>query len=249
MNNQLTVIIPTSPIPSHPSTEILDETIMYIRKFTDAEIVLMFDWPHSSIMHRKDDYEEYKMVVKAKCFNREYGEVRWTDMEPTHSHQASMTRHVIEYIVKTPLIMFVEHDTYIDDRYGAIPFQNICDFVEGAGEVNCIRFNIFEQIPDEHNYLMIGQVEQFDEIMYQRTIQWSQRPHIARASWYREILDKWFMPNQKTMIEDVMHGVVQEEYKKHGHDTFGLAIYTPEGNQLRSFHTDGRGSDEKVTVG
>jgi len=40
--------------------------------------------------------------------------------------------------------------------------------------------------------------------------------------------------------------VVQVEYDKRGRDTFGLAIYTPTGNQLRSFHMDGRGDDLKI---
>jgi len=45
-----------------------------------------------------------------------------------------------------------------------------------------------------------------------------------------------------------MHGVVIEGHKIDGTD-FGLGIYTPEGNQLRSYHSDGRGNDEKITYG
>jgi hypothetical protein len=46
-----------------------------------------------------------------------------------------------------------------------------------------------------------------------------------------------------------MHSVVQTEYERLGKDTFGLAIYTPEGNQLRSYHSDARGTDEKIITG
>jgi hypothetical protein len=47
------------------------------------------------------------------------------------------------------------------------------------------------------------------------------------------------------MIEDVMHGVVQDEYLRG--NTFGLAIYAPDGDTTRSFTVDGRQNDEKIT--
>lgn len=242
MNNQLTVLIPTSPIPSHPSTAILDETISNIRKYTDAKIIIMSDGVHDSLINRELDYVDYLMQIEHHRL-KDYGDCILVHREE-HDHQAIMTRQAL-IAINTPLVMFCEHDT---SPIGEIPFQQICDMVEGCGEVNCIRFNIFEQIPEEHNYLMLGSDNKCG-IPIQRTIQWSQRPHIARTEWYREILSKWFKPDHKTMIEDVMHGVVQTEYEKHGKDTFGLAIYTPEGNQLRSYHSDGRGSDEKIIEG
>ena len=44
MRDLVTVLIPVSPIPSHPSTEVLDVTIDSIRtRLPDAEIIIMFD--------------------------------------------------------------------------------------------------------------------------------------------------------------------------------------------------------------
>ena len=117
MNNQLTVIIPTSPIPSHPSTEILDETIKNIRNFTDAQIIICFDGVHSSLSHREKDYAQYLKLVGTKMMNGFYGDCK-AAMFPEHTHQAEMVRTVLK-AVTTPLIFFVEHDTYIK---GDIPF-------------------------------------------------------------------------------------------------------------------------------
>lgn len=245
MKEQLTILIPTSPIPSHPDTAILDETIANIRKYTDAKIIIMFDGVHSSLEHRREQYEQYKESVREKMCMGEYGDcdvVLFTE----HEHQARMTRKVLEDEVRTPLIMFCEHDT---SPIGDIPFSDICACVEDSAIINSIRFNIFDRIPDEHQYLMLERFKWNGELELTRTIQWSQRPSISKTKWYRDILNDFFKPDAKTMIEDVMHSVVQVAYDSMKKDTFGLAIYTPEGNQLRSYHSDARQQDTKIIEG
>jgi len=260
--NNITVLIPTSPIPSHPSTKILDETIANIRKYTDAKIIIMFDGVHKSLEHRREVYKEYHENVMLRAEGGLYGQCQLLKFHD-HNHQAMMTRYALGNLVKTPLILFCEHDT---SPIGDIPFDDICTLLEYDGglkssdRVNYIRFNIFDKIPDEHKYLMLGQgvarhfyVGGNDitdiHIPLTLTIQWSQRPHIARTDWYKHILKTYFDKTPISMIEDVMHSVVQTTYSELGKDVFGLAIYTPEGNQLRSYHADGRESDEKIILG
>lgn len=254
MKDQITILIPTSPIPSHPSTAILDETIANCRKLTDTQIIIMFDGIAEKLKHRKDAYIEYFTEVMKKCRLGKYGDCV-TVSSDEHIHQAIMTRFVLDKYIKTPLIMFCEHDT---SPIGEIPFNEICEYVRDSEIINYIRFNIFEQIPEEHKHLIIGDpfypeivtpegAKPFYGVRITRTIQYSQRPHIAKSNWYRQILNDHFKPNQKTMIEDVMHSVVQVAYDRQGRkDAYGLAIYTPIGNQLRSYHADGRGEDEKI---
>lgn len=251
--NDLTVIIPTSPIPSHPSTKILDETISNIREYTDADIIIMQDGVHKSLEHRRQDYQDYCSIVNYKARNGEYGSCRVIPF-PVHNHQSMMTKYVLMNMVKTPLIMFCEHDT---SPIGDIPMDKICEFLKQNVDINYIRFNIFHEIPVEHQYLMIDKEPMtYVQVMpgggnnigveLVRTIQWSQRPHIAKTLWYIKLLNTYFNQHPKSMIEDVMHSVVQTSYNEVGRDLFGLAIYTPEGNQLRSYHADGRESDVKI---
>lgn len=246
MKDLLTVLIPTSPIPSHPSTAILDETISNIRKYTDAKIVIMFDGVHESLKHREDDYVLYISRVTRNVSDGKYGYCTYR-IADGHEHQAIMTDEALLQHVVTPLILFCEHDA---SPIGDIPFDKLCWALMGDDRtVNYIRFNIFEEIPKEHQYLMLDR-DQYgigeDEFFLTHTIQWSQRPHLAKADWYRGIIADFFEPTYKGMIEDVMHGVVQTAYNESGRDLFGLTIFTPEGNQLRSYHSDGRGSDEKI---
>jgi sulfur relay (sulfurtransferase) DsrF/TusC family protein len=244
--SQLTVIIPTSPIPSHPSTAILDETIANIRKYTDAEIIIMFDGVHSSLRQRKPAYIQYKDAVMNGIDCGAYGNCRGVIFEG-HEHQARMTKKVLE-TVTTPLIMFCEHDC---SPVGEIPFNDICALVDVEDSINYMRFNIFDRILSEHKHLMLSDVitDPCLKIPYVRTIQWSQRPHIAKTKWYLELLNLYIKPTDKIMIEDALHGQLIRRYKYLKKDNFGLAIYAPEGSQLRSYHSDARGTDKKIIYG
>lgn len=245
--SNITVLIPTSPIPSHPDTGILDETIFNTRRYTNALIVIMFDGVHESLAHRTEDYEKYKATVMDGIDSGKYGDCIGRVFSH-HTHQAEMTRIVLKEIVKTPLILFNEHDTSI---IGDVPFKKLCRFVEHNDcDLNYLRFNIFHEVLKEHQYLMIDKEPVILEgVRLVRTLQYSQRPHIAKSNWYRSFLFDYFETGSKVMIEDVLHGVVISKEKEIGFDTFGLAIYTPEGNQLRSYHSDGRKTDEKIVEG
>ena len=245
MNNQLTVLIPTSPIPSHPGTAILDETISNVRKYTDAAILILVDGVHESMKSRREDYWQYVRYLDEKIFEGDYGDCSLMIFKE-HSHQSQMTKEALK-VISTPLIMFCEHDT---SPIGDIPFQEICNLVENQQWFNYVRFNIFEKIPIEHDYLMITKEPiVVDGIPLIQTIQFSARPHIAKTNWYRNIIADYFEPGEKMMIEDRMHSVVQSKFNLLGNDIFGMSIYAPPGNQLRSYHADGRGGDEKLIYG
>ncbi len=107
---------------------------------------------------------------------------------------------------------------------------------------------MLDKKPEMYFQKVVGDVTHAP-LMLVRTIQFSARPHIAKTQWYRDILNDFFKPDAKTMIEDVMHSVVQVAYDSMKKDTFGLAIYTPEGNQLRSYHSDARQQDTKIIDG
>jgi hypothetical protein len=56
----ITVVIPVSPIKSHPDTAILDETLDSVRyHHPTAEIILTFDGIREEQSRRWHDYEEF----------------------------------------------------------------------------------------------------------------------------------------------------------------------------------------------
>lgn len=238
----VTVIIPTSPIKSHPDVSILDETIFSIRKhLPNAEIILTFDGVRSEQEDRRDDYEEFIRRILWKC-NREYKNVLPLIFEE-HSHQTGMAREALKYI-KSPLLLYVEQDTPLVLDF-EIPFNGLANKIMD-GTSNMIRFHFEAVIPKEHLHMMHGSEE--SDIPLLRTSQWSQRPHLASVAFYKRILSENFSKKSKSFIEDLMHGVLDQAYKLDGMNgwlQYRVHIYAPEGNMKRSYHTDGRAGAAK----
>lgn len=244
-DDRITVLVPTSPIKRHPSTEIIDETIAAIRsKLPEAEIIIMIDGVREEQEHYTGNYNEY---IRRLLWKTNF---EWHNVVPMlfqdHHHQAAMTREALK-VVRTPIIMFVEHDAPITPDCD-FEWQGLTDAIL-TGEANMIRFHHEAKIQDAHWRLMLDKKPvMVCGVPMMRTAQWSQRPHLASTEFYRTIIDKYFRPESRTMIEDRVHGVTELKYVKRGKagwNPFKIWIYTPEGNIKRSYTTDGRGDDPK----
>lgn len=241
----ITVVVPTSPIPSHPDPGILNETMASVRaRMPACEVLLMADGVRPEQEHRRDDYEEY---LRRALWSANH---QWRNVLPLihdeHLHQAEMTRRALE-LVRTPLVLFVEHDTPL---IGDIPFADlvtpVCD-----GRADVVRLHHEASILEPHRYLMVDPEPVYvDGLPMQRTAQWSQRPHLARASWYRDMLAGHFPAHARTMIEDAFYSAVATPWIERGEwgSPCRLWMFTPPGDIKRSGHLDGRAGDPKFEM-
>lgn len=247
----ITVIVPTSPIHSHPDTSMIEETIRSIRHhLPDAEIIITFDGVREQQLHYTDRYNEYirKMLWK---INREMVNVVPLVFEQP-MHQVAMAREALK-LVQTDKILYVEHDTpLIMDNFIE---WNGCEAMIDTGIANVVRFHFEAKIPEPHDYMMLDKSPRVVcGIKAIRTSQWSQRPHLASTEFYKKILAEYFSPEARTFIEDKMYGVVVEEYKRfqlQGWNKFKVWIYAPDGDYhgyKRSYNLDGRGHDPKFEM-
>ena len=167
----------------------------------------------------------------------------WT---PEHEHQANLMRQALE-MVRTPLVLFMEHDTPL---CGEIPWGELGDVIL-SGQANVIRLSSEASIlePWQHLFLDTQDAPQYvGGIPLVRTVQWSSRPHLADADWYRRIIDTWFDPSSRIFTEEVLHGVVQHAWRTRreaGWREWRLWMYAPPGDMKRSWHTDGRAGADK----
>jgi hypothetical protein len=230
--NDVTIVMVTSVLPSHPDTRILDETIREVRMhFPENEIILQIDGLREERLNRKADYDEFKSRVLWKCLHE------WKNVLPIifdeHSHQTTMMKKTID-LIQTSVMLYVEGDAPLTgDRH--IHWDECLDMLE-FGKANTIRFHFEASIPPDHSHLMLNKRGNF-----LKTIQWSQRPHLSLVEYYRKVV----LPasDDKTFIEDKFHGVVQDDgWFKHK-----LWIYHPEGDIKRSYHLDGREGTRKFT--
>lgn len=242
--DNITVVIPTSPIKSHPDTSIIDECIATVRHhLPDSEIILTFDGVHPTQVDRTERYNEFKNRMLWKCLH-EYKNVLPMVFE-NHEHQSGMMHAALKEI-KTPYILYVEGDTMLTtDR--TINWQKCVDFIE-SGKAYTIRYHFEEVLPKEHEGLMLGQPEN----EFRKTVQWSQRPHLSSRVYYEELM-KYYPLDAKTFIEDEWHGVLMNDYHENG--MLGwykhrLWIYYPKDGKLkRSYTLDGRQGEPKVGEG
>lgn len=229
---KIAVVIPISPIPSHPDTAILEETIRTIRVHTDATILLCFDGVREEQKGMEPAYREFIGRMLWKC-NFEYDKVLPVIFDK-HYHQSGMMKIILQNATM-PTILYVEQDTPLTPDW-EIPLEKLAARII-SGESNLIRFHFESLIPEPHKYLMIGEPK--DDL--QATQQWSQRPHLASTDFYRRVMGDYFSKDSCTFIEDRMHGICQTN----PWDQFKLHIYHPEGNIKRSYHLDGRAGAAK----
>lgn len=240
----VTAIVTTSPIPSHPDTSNIEQTVASIRHhLPDAEVLIAVDGVRPEQEEMRPAYDEYLRRLIRLCR-------RWGTAAPIvadeHVHQANGIRSALE-LVRTPLVLVVEHDTpLVTDE--SIPFDEMGDAIR-IGEVNSIRLLHEARILEVHEHLMVDpEPVDIEGVPLRRTMQFSARPHLASTAWYRHVLDTYFAPECRTFTEDLLHGVVDHAWRTEGvmgWNLWRLAIYEPPGNAKRSLHTDGRAGGEK----
>lgn len=242
-SQNITVLVPTSPIKMHPDTTVIEETIKSIRdRLPNSRIILMFDGVREEQADRRAGYEEY---IRRVLWLANW---EWSNVYPMifdeHTHQAEMTRQALRH-VRTDTILFVEHDTPLCED---IPFREL-RWCVASNTFNVIRLHHEALILPDHKHMMLDSEPQtYYGIPILRTAQWSQRPHVASTDFYRRMLDTYFTDHAKTMIEDGIHGKVAEAYRTRGlvgWNEFKVGIYAPKGDMKRSYHTDARGQDSK----
>lgn len=246
---QITVLIPTSPSPLHPSDELLDETLMSVHERLpwSTEIFIMCDGVRAEQRRRFADYWEY---VRRVCAFTNAAQCNVLPIvHRDHLHQAAMTWDALKR-VRSPYVLFVEHDTPLT---GEIDFAEILDTMR-LDELNVMRFHHEAAVHPDHAHLYLETTsKEFAPGVspYVRTMQWSQRPHLARTEFYRNIINRYFAQTARTMIEDVMHGVTETDWLERGvraWNEWRIALYAPEGSWVRSRHTDGRREDPKYPM-
>ena len=230
----LTAIVTTSPIPSHPDPAITVETVESIleRVPDGTDVIVAADGVRPEQAHMADDYHAYLARIVRMSRTTWKGRV-WVDYTGRWGHQANTTRHALNH-VWTPYMLFAEHDTPL---IGDIPFDRLTAALD---VFDVVRLHHEASVHPEHRHLNNGPLVGVGSDTFQPTVQWSQRPHLARLETYRRILDE-FPASSRTMIEDKLHSVAQVK----GWRWLRTAIYHPDGDIKRSTHTDGRAGAEK----
>ena len=243
LRDNITVVIPTSYVKSHPDTSVIEETIKTVRqRLPESEIIVTFDGIRNEQIGGTADYQKYIEAMLWK-FNHEYKNILPMVFDK-HTHQIGMMREALKQI-KTDLVLYVEHDAPLCEE---IPFKELAEIVL-AGGANLIRFHHEALILEVHKHLMLDKSPiTVNGVPVVRTGQWSQRPHLALTAFYRRILFEELSYNAFGMIEDGIIGKPSQALLNRGEvgwNDWKLMIYAPERDMKRSYHLDARGKVSK----
>lgn len=245
--DEITVVITTSPIPSHPSTAIIDAAYGSIRHhLPSSQILILMDGVREEQNHLRAQYEEYKKNL----FCKNYANVHMIEF-PNFKHQAGMMREVLrENIIKTPLVFWVEHDFPLN--YTFIKWEEVVKTLL-SGEIHCLRFchdsdaryfdrpHQQEQFKNLTGHEMSLYINQFG-LRLLPVINMDTLPHIATIDFYRFIIG--LFQEAKIHIDcPQMNSVLELSYP-----TWKVALYAPEGNMKRFEGFGARGSEPKYPM-
>lgn len=240
-DQRTTIVVTASPIPSHPSIDMLRRTVesAWESMGTTVPVIVGFDGVRTEQAAMLPSYEK---AIQQVCWDSLH-RTGWAGnvmpmISNLHLHQAKMTRLILDEVV-TPTIVFMEHDTPFNDQL--IDWHACIDLVEYRA-IDVLRFHHEAQVLPVHQHLMLDEdTVNMLGVPLRRTLQWSQRPQLAGAEYYRKMLDgPWFHKPNNGFIEDTMHGIVQSNGGGNR-----VAIYHPEGSICRTLHLDGRANGPK----
>lgn len=223
---EISIIVPTSPCPIHPSTDLIEEVIASIRRhLPDAPLYLLCDGVRSEVEFRRAAYQEY-LYRLANLWSKE-----WDNVTPIifdrHRQQAGMLKEIIDRI-QTPLLLFCEHDATLDDK--PIDWNEIKRLLL-MGYANTVRFYWHCEIHPEHTHLMLDR-----EGAFVKTIQWSSWPYVSRVDFHKQILKDYFSGDDCKMTETVLYSPCLT----FPWDAFKTMIYAPQGDAIRFHHHNSR---------
>jgi len=247
MPSPVTVLVPTSTIPSHPSMERVTHLLHHVRHYpalSEATILFMCDGLRPEQVERGPSYEEYKRQLLHRC----NWDPAWHDCLPMvfdeWQHQGCMVRRALDH-VRTPYVLFCEHDMW---PIGDIPWEGFFRALQRHG-VNSIRLCLSHALRPDHLYLYPGHPTPavIEGVPLLKTMAWSGNIHLARTDWYWRLMNTYFGWESRTYLEEVLY-YARIDRVKQGIDpehAWGTWIYFPAGSLCRSETHDGRESDSK----
>lgn len=238
----ITAIVLASPSPLHPDPSITIETIESVTsRIPNVEVLVGCDGVRFEQEEREPNYFEYLHRL-----------TQWTlrqrNVAPflfqKHHHQSGMLYELLP-LVKTPYVLFMEHDAPL---VGEIDFHECLNMMLDF-DLSILRFSHEAGVLPDHHYLFLESTPQFGA-PFVRTIQYSARPHIISTEKFRTLLTAFFGTKSRTFLEDTLYGALQ--YHPLGltdrdaiWNLHHMAVYAPEGSWKRSEHLDGRAGDPK----
>lgn len=222
--DKITVLIFTSPVPSHPSTRLLENVFNSVRAhLSSARIIILADGCDGP---EPEAYTQFKNAAASKGWEV----VGFTG----HHHQTLMLKYALltPNLVTTELVFITEHD------WGVKPlFINWHGIVETLAapirKVNLIQIRQERISTIEHDNCFSEAAMDVNGIKLLPTACFQCPSHVARVDWYREQVRELRIPD--FLERDELRAALVRSGGIHE-----MAAYIPMGFVSRLYHLNGR---------
>lgn len=240
LKDKLTVITTTSPIRSHPDTEMLEicqKSLFDMPGIQECPKIIVFDGIHKRMMFLKDSYEEYKTNVQNLTETDPYFRNTQLVFCKEHVHLTGAIKEAMKH-VKTPFVFLHQHDFKI--RRKVDTFGIIRSMEENPGLKHVMLPRRFISSSWGFNYYVDENIEGPCYVPLTRTFGWSDNDHFSPKSYYEEfIFPKVTKPWPMEWVLNPLEKKLTMEDPKN-HDLFGTYIYGKIGDGRYIVHLDGK---------
>ncbi len=232
----LSVIVTSSFIKSHPSIEIIKKTLESLKFINHHDFELFITHDYSA----EDNFFAYIENLKNYLKKSNYPDIKIL-LSDKPVHLTGTIREAIKY-VKTKYVLIVQHDLPFIKNFDV---NKIISDMEEAPHIKYVRFNKRKNIKAVFDALndLFGKEISCTNYTYTRTPAWSDNNHLCLTSYYENLILKECLDGRP--MEDQLHGKSIDEKS---HSKFGTYLFGKNHDGPYIEHTDGKNfqSDMKI---
>ena len=240
MKDLVTILIPTHVLPSAPSTEVIERTLLslsQIREIYDCRCIIGCDY---STNHQISQHYLHNLCNIKCAFNVEICVI-------ANGQQRANFLNIIKKVT-TPYFLFFEHDWSLVE---VPPIKKIVKVMEKYKFINTIYFNKRPNLALKYpcGDFILEKENRIKEIPLLKTSKWSNNPNISRTSkWQNEwmkIVERASLNrnNPRKQVEPPLHYLYMSHIEELGfeeaHKLWGMFSYGELGKNKMVIHIDG----------
>ena len=198
----VTLIVITSPIPTHPSTSLIDQAIDSVlkMKYPFSEMIISYDKDRNN----SSAYKSYKSKMKNK-----YKQFKHLELKK-HGHFIG-TFHNALRSTKTEHFFLLQHDIKLA---GTFPIQQCLQSPLGKDAWNIIATHHFpDNKPPKTHWFPIMKTTKDTNLL--KSWGWSERIFLSKRDWMMDKIYEYYHKGKtKNFIESIFHKEFDKLWKK-----------------------------------
>lgn len=223
----LTIVITSSPIPSHPSIEVIKDTIESLSYLTlppNTPVILTHDFGES------ESYDQYLKTLAS--YIQDKPNMKIVKKTSPRGYLTGNLKYAMDFVF-SKYILIIQHDLPF---IAPVNMIHVTEDMNHRPELKHVRFNKRHNVKMDSDALNDLFGKQLDAIhqTYTRTPSWSDNNHVSLTEYYRKVV---FEDGGPHFPES---NLIKKSINESIHNKYGTYLYGPLNYPARIKHTDGR---------